>query len=456
MYHKILNTIRKYKMAEQGDHIIIALSGGADSVCLLHVLKTLSPVLGITLEALHVHHGLRGEEANRDAGYCSRLGEQLGVSVKIVNKDVKQFAKDQKLSLEEAGRILRYQALREAAEEAGKTCLGVKIAVAHHIGDRAETILHNLFRGSGIKGIGGIQPVNGKIIRPLLETDREEILFYLRKNHIDWCQDSTNEENHYTRNKIRNQLIPYVEKEINPMAVKHIEQTGKILSMADSYLEKQGELCFKAWGTVGDGFVGYPAKQLSQEEEILQFYIIRKMIGMLSGTAKDIGFSHIEAVRQLADKQVGKKTDLPYGLEGIKEYDQVKIKKKADNRQETVIEKDLEKFVEIQVFPWEKHKEIPKNQYTKWFDYDKIENALCLRFRRTGDYITLKDGGRKTLKKFMIESKIPRPDRDRIPVLADGNHIVWIVGYRISEYYKITEHTKKVIQVIFNGGENNG
>ena len=135
---------------------------------------------------------------------------------------------------------------------------------------------------------------------------------------------------------------------------------------------------------------------------------------------------------------------MPYGLEGVKEYAQLKIRKKADDGSEPVIEKDLGKFMEIQVFPWEKHKEIPKNQYTKWFDYDKMENALCLRFRRTGDYITLKDGGRKTLKKFMIESKIPRQDRERIPVLADGNHIVWIVGYRISEYYKITEHTKTV------------
>ena len=456
MYHKILNTIRKYEMAEPGDHIITALSGGADSVCLLHVLKTLSSELNITLEALHVHHGLRGSEADRYAKYCARLGEQLGVSVKIVNKDVRQFAEEEKLSLEEAGRIVRYKALGKAAEQAGKTYPKVKIAVAHHTGDRAETILHNLFRGSGIKGIGGIQPVNGKIIRPLLETDREEILLYLKENHIDWCQDSTNKENQYTRNKIRNQLIPYVEKEINPMAVKHIEQAGKILSMADSYLEKQGDLCFKAWGKTGDGFVEYPANQLSQEEEIIQYYIIRKMISILSGSSKDIGFSHIEAVRQLAKKQVGKKTDLPYGLEGVKEYAQLKIRKKADNGPEPVIEKDLGKFMEIQVFPWEKHKEIPKNQYTKWFDYDKMENALCLRFRRTGDYITLKDGGRKTLKKFMIESKIPRQDRERIPVLADGNHIVWIVGYRISEYYKITEHTKTVIQVIFNGGENNG
>ena len=225
MYHKILNTIRKYEMAEPGDHIITALSGGADSVCLLHVLKTLSSELNITLEALHVHHGLRGSEADRDAKYCAKLGEQLGVSVKIVNKDVRQFAEEEKLSLEEAGRIVRYKALGEAAEQAGKTYPKVKIAVAHHTGDRAETILHNLFRGSGIKGIGGIQPVNGKIIRPLLEIDREEILLYLKENHVDWCQDSTNKENQYTRNKIRNQLIPYVEKEINPMAVKPVSYT---------------------------------------------------------------------------------------------------------------------------------------------------------------------------------------------------------------------------------------
>ena len=192
--------IKKNQMIQEGDGIIAAVSGGADSVCLLHVLAKLREKYSLKLEAVHVHHGLRGEEADRDAEFTRALCGRLKVSCRILYAGVKEYAKKHSLSEEEAGRILRYKLLEQEAESREQeTGCPVKIAVAHHGDDSAETVLYNLFRGSGLQGMGGIRPVRGRIVRPLLCITREQILQYLDESGLEYCQDSTNQSWDYTR-----------------------------------------------------------------------------------------------------------------------------------------------------------------------------------------------------------------------------------------------------------------
>ncbi|WP_347559720.1 tRNA lysidine(34) synthetase TilS [Clostridium sp. AM58-1XD] len=421
--------------------------------------KTFFGRLNITIEAFHLHHGLRGKEADRDADFVRDICAEWDIPATIRREDVRGFAAEHGCSLEEAGRILRYGALDELKKAAeAETGRPAAVAVAHHRGDSAETILHNLFRGSGLKGLRGIAPVRDGIIRPLIEVGRDEIEEFLTDMGIGWCEDSTNSDNDYTRNKIRNQILPLVRAEINKEADTHILQAGKLISMADDFLEKTAEELWKQCGEVHDRKgCAFPVSDAEKQEEIIRYYLIRHMIRLQGGSVKDFTLLHVEAVDQLIRGQTGKRTDLPGKMQGWREYGKLWIGRKQDEKRDSCCQKeDWAENVRYEIFSYEKGMEIPKNQYTKWFDYDKMKNALCLRFREPGDYITLSGGGRKRVKAFMIDEKVPQDIRGKIPVLADGNHVVWIVGYRISEYYKITEDTKTILQVQFNGGKKDG
>ncbi|MEY8338632.1 tRNA lysidine(34) synthetase TilS [Lachnospiraceae bacterium 62-35] len=461
IYRKVWNTINKNKMTEPGMHIIVAVSGGADSICLLYVLKGLSGSLGISLEAFHLHHGIRGDEADRDAEFVEQICREWEIPVTIRRERVMEYGKENGLSLEEAGRALRYQGLNERIKETERLFEKKAVAaLAHHQEDSVETILHNLFRGSGLKGLKGIAPVRSGIIRPLIGIDKKEITEFLASQGIQWCEDSTNGCNTYTRNKIRNQILPAIKREINQEAEAHILQAGRLIAMADNFLEKMAKKLWEEYGEIDDrGEVKFPTEILKKQDEAVRYYLIRVMITWVKGSMKDIAFSHTEAVEQLLWGQTGKSRDIPGGFQAYKEYDRLCIRKKDWEKSADFlfdIGKDWKKSVEIEIFSYKKGIKIMKKQYTKWFDYDKMKNTLCLRFRESGDYITISGGGRKSIKAFMIDEKIPRDIRGKIPMLADGSHIVWIVGYRISEYYKVTENTKVIMQVRFNGGKENG
>ncbi len=226
---KVNNYIREHDMLAAGDRAVVGVSGGADSICLLHLLASLQKTMEMELLAVHVHHGLRGEEAERDARFVEAVCRSLAIPCVIVREDVETYAREQGLSLEEAGRNLRYRAFRKAAE-GWKSRNGqgrYRIAVAHQKEDQVETILHNLFRGSGLRGLSGMAPVRGEIIRPLLCVGRQEVLDYLEENQHDYCVDSTNETLDYTRNKLRNYLIPEICREINNGAAEHIRAAGE-------------------------------------------------------------------------------------------------------------------------------------------------------------------------------------------------------------------------------------
>lgn len=480
MLRQVRNFVKEHEMLKPGDRVIAAVSGGADSVCLLSVLTELSPGLPVFLRVVHVHHGLRGAEADRDEACVESLCRQLEIPFETVHKDVASYAAAKKLSTEEAGRILRYEALEAAAaawdEQMKDEQMGdgeaertgrAKIAVAHHQEDNAETILHHLLRGSGLRGLSGISPAQGRIIRPLLCVSREEILDYLKERRLEWCEDSTNVSCDYTRNRIRSQLLPMMTTSVNVRAVENILRAGSIFGQADRYLEQQAKQVWQQAGCTGAGpecsgsgadGAGIKLALFLEQPEIIQSYLIRHMFDITVPGWKDITYRHFTQVAELAGRQVGSRADLPCGMMAEVGYDTLWIGRKTQMQQREA-EENLKidgEILKMSIFSREKGTEIPKNQYTKWFDYDKIKDTLSVRYRQKGDYITLPTGGRKTLKAFFVDEKIPRQQREEIPLLAEGSHVLWIAGLRISEYYKITEHTEMVLRVQLDGGTNGG
>ena len=468
MLKKVRDYMREHEMTAPGDAVIVALSGGADSVCLLTVLKQLATP-EFLLRAVHVHHGIRGAEADRDEAFAQKLCESLSVPLCVAYCHVPAYAAEHGLSEEEAGRILRYQVLeKEAGKWERELPAGsrVKIALAHHRDDNAETILHHLLRGSGLTGLAGIRPVQGRRIRPLLCVGREEIRAYLEAGHISWCEDSTNQSPDYTRNRIRSQVLPLLKTAVNEQAEEHILQAGQIIGQADAYLRQQAE---EIWQEAVCGqeedLAAIPLTAFARQPEILKTYLIRHMLDQLHPGWKDISSRHFTAIAELAGKPVGSRLDLPGGLMARTGYETLEIVRKTERGVSVKTESGADGEIHgrqtvpelhMTVFSRQKDQEIPKNQYTKWFDYDKIKGTLSVRTRRTGDYLILPSGGSKTIARYMIDEKIPKEKREKILLLAEGSHVLWVVGFRISEYYKIEEHTENILQVTCDGGKDYG
>ena len=497
---EIRSYMKIYEMLRPGDRVIAAVSGGADSVCLLWALQKIAPELPAFLRVVHVHHGLRGEEADRDERFVEDLCRKLEIPFQTVRCNAAEYAKDHGMSTEEAGRVLRYEALEEAAKtwekEAGADFdRPVKIAVAHHREDSAETVLHNLLRGSGLRGLSGIRPVQGRLIRPLLSVSREDICAWLESEGVSWCEDSTNQSEAYTRNVIRRRILPLMREAVNQQAERVWEQGGRLEQAENGKPEadKPGAEGGESKAEIGesraeerrpgkteDGTCRVSAEIDSglflEQEEIIQTYLLRRMLDAAAPGWKDITSRHFAALTALARNHAGSRMDLPCGLAAEKTYETLRIYRKSRSGKKAeegsllfterrYIREGEELCLEVEIpaeriqictFSREKAGEIPKNQYTKWFDYDKIKNMLSYRHRRPGDFLVLAGGGKKTVARCMIDDKIPRGEREQIPVLAEGNHVLWVVGGRISEYYKITDQTKTILQVTYNGGEEHG
>ncbi len=430
---KVFEYMNRYKMASPGERILAAVSGGADSVCLLVILNELKDRLGIGLGAFHLNHGIRGAEADRDEEYVRELCEKLTVPCIVMHEDVPAYAAENGLSEEEAGRNLRYRDLEETAVKEGYD----HIATAHKMEDDAETVLLNLFRGSGLAGIAGIPPVRDKVIRPLLGLSGAEIREYLTSRGMEWCEDSTNSEDLYARNRIRNTLIPWAEENVNANATEHILTAASFAAEADAYFKELASEIVS--DNVRNGKI--PTDVFDAQREIVKGYIIREMISQTGSPLKDVTENHIASVISLTGPGGSAHADLPYGLEADRSYDTLRIGFGGNGPSPSSV------TPLIRVFPLKKDAQIPESMYTKWFDYDKIEHTPVFRNRREGDYIELAGTGRKSLHRFFIDARVPREERDSVPLFADGDHIIWIVGYRISEYYKITDDTKTVMEV---------
>ena len=452
MTEKIQAYMEEHHMTDSGDTILVGVSGGADSVCLLLVLLELQEKLRLTLRVVHVEHGIRGELAKRDAAFVEALCKKKEVSFACYHFDVPKLAKERGASLEEMGRILRYETF---AKEAGRYehC---RIAVAHNQNDNAETMLHNLVRGSYAAGMAGIAPVRDGIIRPLLCVTREEIEKYLAKRGQEYCTDETNGELVYTRNRIRHEVLPVLEQ-INPASVSHMARTAEHLREMQEYIGTQAKLLCQQSVTWQEKTAHIAKEVLQKAPLLLQKQVLYETVTGLAGSKKDITEAHIEALLELLQKQTGRECTLPYGLVAVREYAGLRIGclKKGQKEEPVIVEEPIFSAGHFTMEMFEcaqGKKEFPKKKYTKWLDYDKIKNNLCVRGRQAGDYFMMEDGHAKKLKQYLIDEKIPKEQRNQIPLVADGSHIIWIVGYRISAYYKITEQTQRILKIHYEDG----
>lgn len=467
LYEKVRDDIRQLHMIEQGDRIVLGLSGGSDSVCLFHVLVRLKKELDFQLIAVHVHHGLRGEEADRDQRFVEKLCDQYEIPLNIYQADVAQLAKEWNMTVEEAGRAYRYQVFGQVSAEAGSG----KIATAHHANDQAETLLFHLCRGTGIRGLGGIAPITktdaGIIIRPLLSVTKEMVWNYLRENKLEYCTDSSNYTIDYTRNKIRKEVLPVME-EINTEAVFHMARTAALLRECDFFVKSLVQDFLQREMSVNE---------LNQQPVFLQREIIKEAVVRAAGKAKDISAVHVEQVLQLCKGNTGKQIDLPYGITVIREYDKLEFvdREAVRESQKKRIEQEGALWdgipitgegiyelpgnrgtIQISVYPYQ-GQDFSNNEYTKTLDYDTIKQDLRIRFPMAGDRIVIDDkGNSKKLNRYFIDQKIERKKRGDSLLIAENQNIVWVIGGRIGNTYKISETTKQVIEIRYKGEANNG
>lgn len=469
MIKSVLNYIKEYKMIEENDIIIVGVSGGADSVCLLRVLLEIGKVIPITIQVVHVEHGIRGWEAYEDMEFVEALCKKFGIDCAVYHYNIPEIAAERKLSEEEAGRMLRYETFEQ--EKKKYEHLGnVKIAVAHNKNDNAETVLLNLVRGSGIAGLSGIMPIRGSIIRPLLDKERYQIEKYLEEIQQDYRIDSTNLGNDYARNKIRHKILTELEN-VNSGAIKNIDSAARKIAQADDYLSKILEKEFENMVTVTGKEWCLDVEKLMEADDFVKNQIVLQAMYQCAGSRKDIGQIHVEAVLGLLAKESGKQLSLPYEMKAFRTYGNIKLKKECleENCESETFEvlinsqgqynipyrtESFEVVLENVAEKNKKNLNIEQKTYTKCFDYDKIKDSLVIRTRRTGDFLVIdKEGHRQSLKSFFINHKIEREKRDQILLVADGSHIVWIIGYRISFDYKLNDATKKVIKIQMTGGD---
>ena len=467
MIKKVFDYIQKNHMLQAGDTVVAGISGGADSVCLLFILLKMRERMPLRLTAVHVDHGLR-KEAAQDAAFTEGLCRRWGCGFRCIPVNVEAYAAENRISTEEAGRILRYRAFEQVLEEMGAP--DGKIAVAHNQNDNAETVLFHLMRGTGLTGLAGISPVRERIIRPLLCISRRDIEQFLAENHISYCIDRTNNEDTYTRNKIRHHILPYAEAEICGQAVPHIYDTSVMIREADAFLQKSASEAFARCASEHAREIIFTIDAFLREDVFLQKQMLLFAVGRLAGSRKDIAAVHVRLLHGLFVREGNGRVSLPYGITAYREYKAVRLQiggKEEEQpgavleEQELLIPGRTEQADGISVicrlFPYEKSENIPQKTYTKWFDYDKIVKSLVLRTRRQGDYMQVfAGGGRKSLKSYLIDEKVPQAERDRMLLVADGGHIVWMIGKRISERYKINVQTKTVLEIQVIGGTSDG
>ncbi len=452
MINKVRAYIEKYNLIHSGAHIVIGVSGGADSICLLYVLEELSKEYGCILEAVHINHMIRGEEADADERYVGKCCEELGIPLQIYSKDIIGMAKEAGVTVEEAGRLYRYSVFREVAGENGL------IAIAHHRNDLVETILFNMVRGSNLRGISGIEPKRDNIIRPLLGVSREEIEEYLKTREIDYCIDRTNSCVDYSRNRIRHNIIPELEK-LNEEAVSHISRLAEASRAYVDFVDKLADKAYRLCVKEDEDKVYIDVELLSGQEDIIVSEVVYKAIVYMSGKAKDIEHIHVSKVCELVHKASGKRIDLPYKLQAFREYKYIAIVKKQGDRTNLSVDIleaglvyiDNNSFLEVKIFDNYDGYIFPKNIYTKAFDYDKIKDVFQARYPREGDYLVIDGKGhKKKLSRYFIDEKVPDRIRNTTHILAVDNCVIWIIGGRVSEAFKIDDSTRHIVEISYN------
>jgi len=462
---EVMDTIRKYGMIDKGDRILAAVSGGADSVCMLHALNMLKKSMGFEIYCAHLNHCLRGDAADNDEKFVIELCKRLDIPVFTKSVDVAALANEKKLTTEEAGRYARYEFFRELSQKHKIN----KTATAHNKDDNAETVLMRIIRGTGTDGLKGIAYVRADgIIRPLLNVLRADIEEYCQGNNLSFCTDATNSDNDYTRNKIRNELLPFIEQNFNPNIKESLcRLSDNATEDADFLNDYAKRLYMRLCNPLpGDGPVTLHIESLKMVDKGIATRVMRIAADEVKRGIR-LEKKHIEGLFDLMTKQTGASVDLPDGIEASVQYGWLsfidkkasfEIAKGADGfftdiePLQTVFIEALGKNISLRI---ENAKEYKCKVNETAIDYDLIEGQmLFLRSRRSGDRIVwFPDGKTKKIKNILIDAKIPQKDRGRIPLLCTGTEVLAIVGSRVSEKYKVTNETERALVIEYGTAE---
>jgi tRNA(Ile)-lysidine synthase len=464
---RVLHFIQQHHLVSGGDKLVVAVSGGPDSVCLLHILAKLQKELKVKLHVAHLNHQLRGAESEADAGYVSDLARRLGIPATIEGRDVKGYQAQQRLSLEEAAREVRYSFLAQVAKSIGAG----RVAVGHTMDDHIETILMHLIRGTGTRGLRGLQPITVwqsganslTIVRPLLEVSRQETEDYCQSHELKPRIDASNLSLSPLRNRIRQQLLPLL-KSYNPRIAEALLRTGRIASDDIESLDKEIARLWDEIAQEKEKTITLDKERFDQLPSALQRYLLRAAAEKLLGSAKDIEMRHIEEMMSALAKPAGKRLSLPRGLIFSIEYNQYRLASDLSALSPLPPlrgEFQLNIPGETRLPGWRTEATIINREemteeagdFTAYFDLGKTGDRLLVRPRQPGDrFQPLGLNQPKKVNEFMIDAKIPRAWRQQVPIVCSPEHIVWVVGWRIDDRVKVTDDTKQILCLKFLGG----
>lgn len=469
---RVLDTIKKNELISYGDGIVVGISGGYDSVCLLHILYSIAEEYSLKLYPVHINHMLRGHEAKRDEEFVKAFCSELGLDALTVSVDIAEKAAQEKVSLEEAGRIVRYHVFNQVVKEKSAN----KIAVAHSKNDQAETLLMRIFRGTGPEGLKGIDYKRDNIIRPLLDADRAHIEEYVRDSGLTAITDSSNLQTDYFRNRVRLKVIPEINRAVGTDITENLLRLSKILVADEDFLRYNSELYYqKAVLNKRKSFIELGLKELAQLHRAICSRVLRQAFIEVSGSITGLEYVHVEKLIQLVlNGRTGAGLDLPMGLKALKSYDSITIQKRLDEKPEKFeyglrMSGDTEvniynSIIRSQIYNFNSSDQCrsfiigQEDKQKKFFDLETIQTRLdmnsnfrlVVRNRRDGDiFKPLKANGTKKLKEYFIDNKIPKSQRDSLPLIAINKEIIWIVGNKTSDNYKVTDNTKTVLMITY-------
>ena len=451
MLKKIEHTLRKYSLLKEGDRVVVALSGGADSCALLGALAALAPHWRLELIAAHFNHGLRGASSDEDEAFCRRLAQETGLG--FVTQKLAGTGIPAGMSPEDYLRRERFRFLDKTAADFGAD----KIALGHHRDDQAETFLLNMIRGSGLDGLKGFLPVrDNRYIRPLIEVSREEILGFLNERGAVFREDVSNESKVYLRNRVRLELMPFLREKYNPRMEQTLARTAEIIRRDDSFIDGCVQKILRSTKIrQTKKEISFSASHFLSLHEALIYRVLKALLESLAPEAAGFSSSHLDALAGLLkEPRTGRKLSLPYGLSARREYDRIVLtagpeEKIYNYEYPLAIPGEVAVGERRMIFAIRRETSVPtdlKNRFAFYFDGDKIREPLVIRNRRNGDWFEpLGTKGSRKIKKLFIDRKIPRPERDRIALLADRESVIWIENLHGSERVKVTPETKNIL-----------
>ncbi len=445
---KVLSFIDEKKLIEKGDKILVGLSGGPDSVFLLHLLVKFRKRFKIDVGAVHINHLIRGKAADDDEEFCKKLSLNLNVELISVRCSVKPFAKKHKLSIEEAGRIIRYNEFEKALKKISFS----KIATAHNSTDNAETVLLNLIKGTGLKGISGIPAMRSNIIRPILNISKEEILEYLNKYGIKFRIDESNLSGDFERNYLRQNIVPLIKKKLNPNFENTIFQSSEIYRNLSSYIDKNISKKLKEAFVFENGGLKILISKIQNVDDKIKNYLLKSAIE--EKFPVQLSFTDLKNIILLISKETGKRIILSKNLIAARERDFVIIfqEDNSSNFDKAVIKEgtsikvnDKKLFINLKK---RKPANFSGNRLDEFISADSLTSRFELRRWRNGDrFIPLGLKGSKKISDFLNEQKIASSKKKEQLVLTNRNRIVWVLGLRLDDRFKIKKETKKVIEL---------